>query len=143
MKGSKEEALDMDSIRFLEACQAAKGMVDSIEDPAYRGAAYGVALLLIVSEANVGKPTPLEPLPPAVGTESKPVKSDTKRRILELRTEGYFKDPRLPAEVRSELRTRGFHHNPADIRMALLRLAQEKALRRLTEGGNNFRYAQP
>ena len=143
MKGSKEETLNMDSIRFLEACRAAEEMVEPIENPTYRGAAYGVALQLMVSEAKVGKPNLLESLSPAVGAESKPLKSDTKRRILELRTEGYFKDPRLPAEVRSELRVRGFHHNPADIRMALLRLAQEKALRRLTEGANNFRYAQP
>jgi hypothetical protein len=133
----------MDANRFLKACRIAEELVVPIQDPAYRTVAYGVAVQAIMSEGRTT--SSLETRASTAGEEPAPkaVKSDTKRRILDLKTEGYFGDPRLPSEVRSELRVRGFHHNPGDVRMALLRLAQDKTLRRVSDGGNNFRYAQP
>ena len=133
----------MDSTRFLEACRAAEELVAPIQDSAYRTVAYGVAVQAIVSEGRTTSSVETRVATAGGGQASKAVKSDTKRRILDLKTEGYFGDPRLPSEVRSELRVRGFHHNPGDVRMTLLRLAQDKNLRRISDGGNNFRYAQP
>jgi len=106
--------------------------------------AYGVAIQTLISESNGGSPEERQQSQFVTNNDhaEKLIKSDTKRRILELKAEGYFKDPMLPSEVRSELRTRGFHHNPPDVRMALLRLAQDKSFRRLSDGRINFRYAQ-
>ncbi|SRR6267142_2241002 len=133
----------MNSTMFLEACRAAEELVAQIQDSSCRAAAYGVAVQAILSEGRVTTSPETRTAASGHGRASKAVKSDTKRRILDLKTEGYFGDPRLPSEVRSELRVRGFHHNPDDVRMALLRMARDKALRRLSDGGNNFRYAQP
>ncbi|HEY2461472.1 MAG TPA: hypothetical protein VGI16_11720 [Candidatus Acidoferrum sp.] len=132
----------MDNSKFLEACQAAKEAVSSIQDATYRPVAYGVALRAILAESPTAFTTNSLSASTPPGNVPKEVKSDTKRRILELKGEGYFSDPKLPKEVHSELRVRGFHHNPSDVRMALLRLAQDKTLRRLSENGNRFRYAQ-
>lgn len=133
----------MDQTRFIEACRVAEQVVAPIHDSTYRAVAYGVAIQAIMSETGAPISEKSESSATGLGAVVKTVKSDTKRRILDLKTEGYFKDPRLPSEVKSELRVRGFHHNPSDVRMALLRLAQDKTLRRLNDGGNNFRYAQP
>ena len=119
-------------------------MVSSLENPAYRVAAFQVALgwLLSVSE-SVGKRQTRMHEPTKQPANGNGLKSVTQRRILELRDEGFFQDPRFPTEVRTELRTQGFHHNSNDVRMALLRLARKKVLRRLNEGDNQYRYGLP
>ncbi len=60
--------------------------------------------------------------------------SGTQARIMELEREGFFSEPRLPDQVRHTLRVKGYHHNRADIRMSLLRLARKKKLRRVEHG---------
>jgi hypothetical protein len=61
-------------------------------------------------------------------------KAGTQARILSLRSDNFFRDPRRLEEVLEELRIRGFHHNKSDVRMSLLRLARKKSLRRIPLG---------
>ena len=61
-------------------------------------------------------------------------KAGTQARILELRSDNFFTDPRRLEEVLEELRVRGYHHNKSDVRMSLLRLARKKSLRRIPLG---------
>jgi hypothetical protein len=61
-------------------------------------------------------------------------KSGTQVRILDLRDEGFFAEPRRLEQVLEELRIRGYHHNKSDVRMSLLRLARKKLLRRIPLG---------
>lgn len=124
-----------------EACKKAEQMVSAIKDPSYRLAAFQV-----VFGKLLGHPDPSfdrdEPNVPKHDNGNQ-VKSETQRRVLELVSEGFFNEPKLPSEVHSQLRTQGFHHNPSDVRMALLRLARKRQLRRLQEGDNQYRYALP
>jgi hypothetical protein len=61
-------------------------------------------------------------------------KHGTQERILDLRSEEFFRDPRQLEQVLEELRIRGYHHNKSDVRMSLLRLARKKSLRRIPLG---------
>ena len=128
---------------FTQASKRAEEIVTCIKDPALRVAAYQVVLPRLLDQSGtaggnkIGNRTAI-----AGGTIGKAHKSETKNRILELRAEGFFAEPRSSAEVRERLRTDGYHHNAGDIRMALLRLAQNKELRRLQDGPKEFRYAQ-
>src|SRR5687768_5886636 len=61
-------------------------------------------------------------------------KSSTQARILDLRDERFFAEPRRLEQVLEELRIRGYHHNKSDVRMSLLRLARKKSLRRIPLG---------
>jgi hypothetical protein len=61
-------------------------------------------------------------------------KSGTQSRILDLRSDSFFREPRRLEEVLEELRIKGYHHNKSDIRMSLLRLARKKLLRRIALG---------
>lgn len=70
-------------------------------------------------------------------------KSQTKMRILELLQSGNFDMPQSPQEVNAALKLAGFHHNDADVRMTLLRLAQKKELRRVQEGQKSYKYVRP
>jgi ABC-type Fe3+ transport system substrate-binding protein len=54
-------------------------------------------------------------------------------RILELRDEGFFKNPKKVEEVRQALKDKGFYYEWAQIGMALLRLVRAKELRRIQE----------
>jgi hypothetical protein len=58
----------------------------------------------------------------------------TQGRILDLRSGGFFSEPRRLEQVIEELQVRGYHHNKADVRMSLLRLARKRLLRRITFG---------
>jgi hypothetical protein len=61
-------------------------------------------------------------------------KSGTQSRILDLRSDSFFREPRRLEEVLEELRIKGYHHNKSDVRMSLLRLARKKLLRRIALG---------
>lgn len=127
---------------FLQANKEAQDIVKSIEDPALRIAAYQIVLPRLLDRPQPSRPYLDGKDTPGGNVSSKGRKSETKDRILELRESGFFLEPKSPTEVRQRLRTDGYHHNPADVRMALLRLAQKKALRRLEDGTRGFRYAQ-
>lgn len=127
---------------FLKACKEAEELVSSVGS-AFRPAAFQVALGMILSGSSLpGNVSRQSKSSPTNGNGDAP-RSETQRRILELVTQGFFDEPRLPNDVRDELRTQGFHHNPNDVRMSLLRLAQKKMLRRLRETEKTYRYARP
>ena len=128
----------------IRVCKKAEEMVSSVENPAYQVAAFQVALdrlLSVPEQVADGRTRAQKPI--RQHTNGNGLKSVTQRRILELRDAGFFQEPRFPTEVRTELRTQGFHHNADDVRMALLRLARKKVLRRLNEGDNQYRYGLP
>jgi hypothetical protein len=123
---------------YAEAQQA----VHFIPEGQYRAAAFQVMFMrLLQPDANLTAESSRQPIPKTNGHAKAP-KSETKNRILAMIADGYFDDPRLPNEVRSELQTRGFHHNAADVRMSLLRMAQNRELRRLRQSDREFRYVK-
>src|SRR5258706_5512238 len=129
------------NIPFEQACREAISMVSSIEEPTYRVAAFQVALMKLTSESPrfLEEKKTASPSIQQHSEEEKP-KSETKARILQMISDDWLKEPRLSTEVGAELRLRGFHHNAADVRMTLLRLAKAKKLRRIQENGKAFRY---
>jgi len=60
-------------------------------------------------------------------------KSLLHERVLELASEGFFKDPKAAGEIRGELRNRGYAYTLGSIGMALLALTRKKELRRILE----------
>jgi hypothetical protein len=132
----------MESEAFLAACATAQEIVSQLPNETYRAAAFQVALDRLLSDTTGTARAGVNHTPTKSAHADAPrVTSDTQKRILDLRNGGFFGEPRLPAAVQNELRTLGFHHNPGDVRMALLRMAQKKLLRRIQESGNKYRYA--
>ena len=110
--------------------------VASVKDPHLRGVLAGVIMQQILQQAGN-----LERSAAAAGSLSTSSnsaganrKSGTQVRILDLRDEGFFAEPRRLEQVLEELRIRGYHHNKSDVRMSLLRLARKKSLRRIPLG---------
>ena len=134
----------MNTKSLEQAFREAQGAVSFIPEGPYRVAAFQVRLSeLSVQPSTAALPGKATNIPVKGTAQASTPKSDTKARILEMLGAGYFDQPHSPSEARSELRTRGFHHNPQDVRMTLLRLARSKQLRRLREGERDFRYAKP
>ena len=104
------------NIPFEQACREAIKMASSIEEPTYRVAAFQVALMKLTGEFPKSLEEKKAP-PSSIAPPSKrdTPKSETKARILEMISDGWLKEPRLPTEVGAELRLRGFHHNAADV----------------------------
>jgi hypothetical protein len=72
--------------------------------------------------------------------------SGTQGRILDLRSDSFFAEPRRLEQVLEELQIKGYHHNKSDVRMGLLRLARKKLLRRIPYGTGKqetFLYVEP
>jgi len=110
--------------------------VSSIKDPHLRGIIAGVIMQRILQEVEndeAGASATVLPSTSSVsGNEIR--KSGTQARILDLRDERFFAEPRRLEQVLEELRIRGYHHNKSDVRMSLLRLARKKSLRRIPLG---------
>jgi hypothetical protein len=126
--------------RFLtvarETCHDVETAVSSVEDPHLRGVLAGALMQRILQEVagyESGAASAALGLSSAV-SESGSRRSGTQARVLELRDEKFFNDPRRLEQVLEELRIRGYHHNKSDVRMSLLRLARKKALRRIPLG---------
>ena len=126
--------------RFLtvarETCRDVESAVSSVEDPHLRGLLAGALMQRILQEVT-GSETGIAPELGARSFgpfDSGARRSGTQARILELRDEKFFSDPRRLEQVLEELRIRGYHHNKSDVRMSLLRLARKKALRRIPLG---------
>lgn len=132
----KKELID----RFLEVarqtCRDVEAAVSSVEDPNLRAVLAGALMQRILQEA-AGDESRASPVaaPRSFGGNESPLKrAGTQARILELRDDKFFADPRRLEQVLEELRIRGYHHNKSDVRMSLLRLARKKALRRIPLG---------
>jgi hypothetical protein len=110
--------------------------VSGIKDVRLRAAIGAVIMQRILQEVDDTKTAALAKPPSFISPESggEARKAGTQARILDLRSDKFFADPRRLEEVLEELRVRGYHHNKSDVRMSLLRLARKKSLRRIPLG---------
>lgn len=124
---------------FIEAARKYGPQIESaltgVKDKDVRRAIATAAMTTILQEV-AGVQTSSRRIDfPSFGVRSKRGKkgsfSGTQGRIAELVAEGYFSEPRLAEQVQDEMRMKGYHHNEADVRMSLLRLARKKILRRI------------
>jgi hypothetical protein len=132
----KKELID----RLLEvarqSCREVEAAVSSIEDPHLRGVIAGAIMQRILQEvgSNDSRASATETPRSVSDFGSRIRKSGTQARIMELRDDHFFAEPRRLEQVLEELRVKGYHHNQSDVRMSLLRLARKKALRRIPLG---------
>jgi hypothetical protein len=132
----KKEMID----KLLEVSRQATREIESavsvIKDPHLRGVLGGVIMQRILDEVDVNeRSATARAFATGSSYSGDPVrKSGTQSRILDLRSDSFFRDPRRLEEVLEELRIRGYHHNKSDVRMSLLRLARKKLLRRVALG---------
>ena len=124
--------------------------VSEIRDPDVRAALAGAIMQHVLAEARAGK---LRAITDATGRgvnagdlSDQKRTAGTQGRILHLRSEGFFGEPRRLEQVLEELRIGGYHHSKSDVRMSLLRLARKKLLRRIPFGAGRqktFLYVEP
>jgi hypothetical protein len=127
----KKELLDKLLEVSRQAAREIESAVSVIKDPHLRGVLGGVIMQRILDEVDIDERSAAA----RVAAAGDPVrKSGTQSRILDLRSDSFFRDPRRLEEVLEELRIRGYHHNKSDVRMSLLRLARKKLLRRVALG---------
>lgn len=132
----KKESIEKILTVARETGRDVESAVASIKDPHVRGAVAGVIMQRILQdteryEMNVSAGPSARASNASAGLVRK---SGTQDRILDLRDEKFFGDPRRLEQVLDELSIRGYHHNKSDIRMSLLRLARKKLLRRIPLG---------
>lgn len=132
----KKEVID----KLLEVARQTgrevESAVSSVKDPHLRGIIAGVIMQRILQEVgNYEASASAAVLPSTSSVSGSQIrKSGTQARILDLRDEKFFAEPRRLEQVLEELRIRGYHHNKSDVRMSLLRLARKKSLRRIPLG---------
>lgn len=119
-----------------QAAREVESAVSAIKDPHLRGVVAGVIMQRILDEVDTNEKISLQDASPVISSYTgDPVrKSRTQSRVLDLRSDDFFRDPRRLEEVLEELRIKGYHHNKSDVRMSLLRLARKKLLRRIALG---------
>ena len=131
----KNETIDKLLKIARQAAPEVESAVSAVTDSHLRGVIAGVIMQRILEEAvNDETVDSRRPLRPSSTDFNSQRKSGTQERILELRSEDFFRDPRRLEQVLEELRVRGYHHNQSDVRMSLLRLARKKSLRRIPLG---------
>jgi hypothetical protein len=132
----KNEVIDKLLKVARQAAQEVESAVSAVTDPHLRGVMAGVIMQRILEEADtdekVDSARASRPSSSYLRDQSR--KRGTQERILDLRSEEFFRDPRQLEQVLEELRVRGYHHNKSDVRMSLLRLARKKSLRRIPLG---------
>jgi len=119
-----------------EAGREVESAVSAIKDPHLRGVIAGVIMQRILDEAVSSEAMVSAAGRPSISNVSGSAarRSGTQERILGLRDESFFAEPRRLEQVLEELQIRGYHHNKSDVRMSLLRLARKKSLRRIALG---------
>ena len=124
--------------------------VSGIRDPEVRAALAGAIMQHLLAEARGFRSRSTTDASGrgvnAGGLTDQKRTAGTQGRILHLRSEGFFGEPRRLEQVLEELRIGGYHHNKSDVRMSLLRLARKKLLRRIPFGAGRqktFLYADP
>lgn len=132
----KKELIDKLLEVSRQAAREVESAVSAIKDPHLRGVIAGVIMQRILEEVNTDERS-VSPKVSVTGSGyigDAVRKAGTQARILDLRSDSFFRDPRRLEEVLEELRIRGYHHNKSDVRMSLLRLARKKLLRRIALG---------
>jgi len=131
----KKELIDKLLEVSRQAAREVESAVSTVKDPHLRGVIAGVIMQRILDEVDTNERSVSTVMPASSSFSQDPVrKSSTQARILDLRSDSFFREPRRLEEVLEELRIRGYHHNKSDVRMSLLRLARKKLLRRIALG---------
>jgi hypothetical protein len=124
--------------RLLEVVKQAAPDIESavaaIADPGLRAAIGSVIMQRILQDVDGVERARLTKASSPADFTGESRKAGTQARILDLRSDKFFTEPRRLEEVLEELRVRGYHHNKSDVRMSLLRLARKKSLRRIPLG---------
>ena len=133
-----------------EVAPEIEAAVSGVRDPQLRGVIAGaimqrvLALLPASRTERSGEAT--YPGARSAGHGEEVRATGTQGRILELRSDRFFAEPRRLEQVLEELQIKGYHHNKSDVRMGLLRLARKKLLRRIPYGTGKqetFLYVDP
>lgn len=137
----KKEVIDKLLDVARQTGREVESAVSSVKDPHLRGIIAGVIMQRILQEVeNYEASASAAVLPSTSSVSGSQIrKSGTQARILDLRDEKFFAEPRRLEQVLEELRIRGYHHNKSDVRMSLLRLARKKLLRRIPLGDGRQR----
>ena len=135
----KKELIDKLLEVSRQAAREVESAVSTVKDPHLRGVIAGVIMQRILDEVDTNERGASATISSASSASSNfsgdPArKSGTQSRILDLRSDSFFREPRRLEEVLEDLRIRGYHHNKSDVRMSLLRLARKKLLRRIALG---------
>jgi hypothetical protein len=135
----KKELIDKLLEVSRQAAREVESAVSTVKDPHLRGVIAGVIMQRILDEVDTNERGASATISSASSASSNfsgdPArKSGTQSRILDLRADSFFREPRRLEEVLEDLRIRGYHHNKSDVRMSLLRLARKKLLRRIALG---------
>lgn len=132
----KRELIDKLLEVSRQAAREVESAVSTVKDPHLRGVIAGVIMQRILDEVDTNERGVSATVSSATSSVSGDAvrKSGTQSRILDLRSDSFFREPRRLEEVLEELRIRGYHHNKSDARMSLLRLARKKLLRRIALG---------
>jgi hypothetical protein len=118
------------------AAREVESAVSTVKDPHLRSVIAGVIMQRILNEVDINeKDASANASSLSSSFSAEPArKSGTQSRIMDLRSDNFFRQPRRLEEALEELRIRGYHHNKSDVRMSLLRLARKKLLRRIALG---------
>jgi hypothetical protein len=131
----KKEVIDQVLEVAAQVAPQVEGAVSGVRDKQLRGVIAGVIMERLLQEVGRDEGRALMNAA-SIATDLRDAgkKGGTQARILSLRSDNFFRDPRRLEQVLEELRIRGFHHNKSDVRMSLLRLARKKSLRRIPLG---------
>ena len=141
----------MEKINFALIAKEAQESVENIKDPELRKIAFAKimdSLLNQSSPAAVAVAYPATQLKKSISkrkntTEPK-VKSSKKgpqSQIKALLDDNFFVSPKTISEVKTELATRGFHIPLMQLSTPLMRLCQQKILRRSKVGESSYSYS--
>ena len=136
-KQVKKELIDKLLEVSRQAAREVESAVSTVKDPHLRGVIAGVIMQRILDEVDTnerGSSATASSSASSSFSADPARKSGTQSRILDLRSDSFFREPRRLEEVLEDLRIRGYHHNKSDVRMSLLRLARKKLLRRIALG---------
>ena len=144
----KRKETVMDAKKLIELRKEAEKVVEGMPDGEIKIKAFEVVLNHLIS-GGVG-PASSRAIS-SVSNESEKETDDfpaasVSGRLLVLREEGFFKNPKSLAEIREELKAHGWHYQNATIATRLIKLVQKQRLRRqkIKEGNKSqWKYTNP
>ena len=148
----EEEEEDMEEVSFdsiAELLSQAEKTVSKIRDPSLRPIAFQ---FLLQAFAPGSPDLSLEEKPPRRRGNPRPAGTSKRAskgpvgRLRGLKEEKFFSKPRSIGEIVTELSHQGFHYKQENLSGSLIRLVQQKELRRLksdVEGKTIYRYCNP
>lgn len=138
----------MDAKKLIEIRKEAEKAVAEMPDGELKLKAFEVILNHLISVGTEVKTVTAEKAKDASVNESEkdfPAQS-VAGRLLVLKEEGFFKNPKMLAEIREELQAHGWHYPNATIAPILIKLVQKQKLRRqkIKEGNAEpWKYTNP